>query len=61
MLENLRILYLNVGKRRQVQHSLLNDDKAAEYAIIATVEPYIYSDPLIDQPTVTPAANWEMI
>ena len=61
MLESLRILYLNVGKRRQVQHSLLNDDKAAEYSVIATVEPYIHRDPLTDQPTVTPAANWEII
>ena len=61
MLDTLSIRYLNAGKRKQVQHSLLNDDGAAGYSVIATVEPYIYRDPITQQPTVTPAANWEMI
>ena len=36
-------MHLNVGKRRLVQHSLLNDVTIKDFDAIAVVEPYISS------------------
>lgn len=61
MIDDLKVLLLNVGKRRQVQLSFLNDEKVKDFAALATVEPYIYRDPTTDKATVTPSAHWHMI
>ena len=44
MLEHLRILHYNLGRQKQVQWSLLNDDTLSEFTALAVVEPYLYSD-----------------
>lgn len=61
MLDGLNVLHLNVGKRRQVQLSLLNDEGLKDFTALATVEPYIYRDPTTDKATVTPSAHWYML
>jgi hypothetical protein len=45
-------LHLNVGKRKQVQQSLLNDETLRDFNVLATVEPYIYRHPHTGKPTV---------
>jgi hypothetical protein len=57
---HLRILHLNVGKRKQVQQSLLNDETLKDFDALATVEPYIYRHPHTGKPTVTPHTSWQM-
>jgi hypothetical protein len=52
MTGHLRVLHLNVGKRKQVQQSLLNDETLRDFNVLATVEPYIYRHPHTGKPTV---------
>jgi hypothetical protein len=42
VMTRLRIMHLNVGKRRLVQYSLLNDETIKDFDAIAVVEPYIF-------------------
>jgi hypothetical protein len=42
MIGYLSILHLNLGKRKQVQLSLLNDETLKDFNALATVELYIY-------------------
>jgi hypothetical protein len=42
MIGHLSILYLNLGKRKQVQLSLLNNETLKDFNALATVELYIY-------------------
>lgn len=44
MIEHLQVLHLNVGKRRQVQWSLLNDETLATFEVLAVVEPHLQED-----------------
>jgi hypothetical protein len=60
MTGHLRVLHLNVGKRKQVQQSLLNDETLRDFDALATVEPYIYRHPHTGKPTVTLHAGWQM-
>jgi len=60
MLDTLQIMYLNIGKRKHVQHSLINDEGLRNYSLLLTTEPYIYRHPTTDQPTVTPHRHWQM-
>jgi exonuclease III len=60
MTGHLQFLHLNVGKRKQVQQSLLNDETLKEFDALATVEPYIYMHLHTGKPTVTPHASWQM-
>jgi ribonuclease HI len=60
MIGHLSILHLNLGKRKQVQLSLLNDETLKDFDALATVEPYIYRHPHTNKPTVTPHASWQM-
>lgn len=60
MVAHLYILHLNVGKRKQVQQSLLNDETLKDFDALATVEPYIYKHPHTGKPTVTPHPGWQM-
>jgi hypothetical protein len=43
-------MHLNVGKRRLVQHSLLNDVTVKDFDAIAVVEPYIFQHPRTGAP-----------
>jgi hypothetical protein len=45
-------LHLNVGKRKQVQQSLLNDETLRDFDALAIVEPYIYRHLHTGKPTV---------
>ena len=45
-------MHLNVGKRRLVQHSLLNDVAIKDFDTIVVVEPYIFQHPRIGAPTI---------
>jgi hypothetical protein len=60
MSRHVRILHLNVGKRKQVQQSLLNDETLKDFDALAIVEPYIYRYPHTGKPTVTPHTSWQM-
>jgi hypothetical protein len=60
MSRHLRILHLNVGKRKQVQQSLLNDETLKDFDALATVEPYIYRHLHTGKPIVTPHTSWQM-
>jgi hypothetical protein len=60
MIGHLSILHLNLGKRKQVQQSLLNDETLKDFDALATVEPYIYRHPHTNKPTVTPHASWQL-
>ena len=60
MLDTLKIMYLNIGKRKQVQHSLLNDEGIQDFSLILSTEPHIYRHPTSHQPTVSPHRHWQM-
>ena len=60
MIGHLHVLHLNVGKRKEVQQSLLNDETLKDFDALATVEPYIYKHPHTGRPTVTPQVSWQM-
>jgi hypothetical protein len=60
MTGHLHILHLNVGKRKQVQQSLLNDETLKDFDALAIVEPYIYRHPHTSKPIVTPHTGWQM-
>jgi len=53
----LYVLHLNVGKRKEVQQSLLNDETLKDFDALATVKLYIYKYPHTSRPTVTPQAS----
>jgi hypothetical protein len=57
MIGHLSILHLNLGKRKQVQLSLLNDETLKDFDALAIVEPYIYRYLHTNKPTVTPHAS----
>jgi hypothetical protein len=40
----LRVLQVNLGKRRMVQHSLLNDEDLIDYGILFISEPSCFRD-----------------
>jgi hypothetical protein len=46
-------MHLNVGKRRTVQCSLLNDEALKDYTALSVVEPYIYRHPQTGEPTIS--------
>ncbi|KAK4120182.1 hypothetical protein N657DRAFT_683764 [Parathielavia appendiculata] len=46
----LKILQLNVHKRKEVQQSLLNDEDIKDYAVLAVSEPYART---VDEAVVT--------
>jgi hypothetical protein len=53
MIGHLSILHLNLGKRKQVQLSLLNDKTLKDFNALATVELYIYRHLHTNKLTVT--------
>ncbi|TKA61826.1 hypothetical protein B0A49_11603, partial [Cryomyces minteri] len=55
------ILHYNVGKRKQVQWSLLNDEELAGFDAIAVVEPYLYRDLDTDEPRHENYRQWQPI
>jgi hypothetical protein len=60
MSRHLRILHLNVGKRKQVQQSLLNDETLKDFDALAIVEPYIYRHLHTGKLTVILHTSWQM-
>ena len=61
MIERLKVLHYNVGKRRQVQWSLLNDEALRGHDALAVVEPYIQPLSDIGKPEVGQHHNWQAI
>ena len=59
-MNKVQILHLNVGKRRNVQNSLLNDETIKEFQAITVVEPYILADPDSNQPTIPRDYRWQI-
>jgi hypothetical protein len=59
-MNRVQIMHLNVGKRRTVQHSLLNDEALKDYAALAVLEPYIYQHPQTGEPTISPDRHWQI-
>jgi hypothetical protein len=53
-------MQLNVGKRRLVQHSLLNDVTINDFDAVAVVEPYIFQHPRTGAPTVPQDRHWRV-
>ena len=56
----VQILHLNVGKRRNVQNSLPNDETIKDFQAITVVEPYIFADPDNNQPTIPQDYRWQI-
>ena len=51
-MNRVQIMHLNVGKRRTVQHSLLNDIAIKDFAAFTVVEPYAFRHPQTGEPTI---------
>jgi hypothetical protein len=60
IMNRLQIMQLNVGKRRAVQHGLLNDEGIKDFDAIAVLEPYIFRHPQTDEPTVPTDNRWQI-
>ena len=52
MNKTLQILQLNVRKQREVQQSLLNDERVRDFGVLAVTEPYVWkqADSLVTVP-----------
>ena len=61
MLGQLNILCYNVGKRKQVQQSLMNDAGLADFDLLAVVEPHIFGDINTGWPRPGHYTNWQSI
>ena len=42
MYKSMQILQLNMQKRREVQHSVMSDERLEEYAALVVSEPYVF-------------------
>lgn len=42
MCKSMQVLQLNMQKRREVQHSVMNDVSLKEYAALVISEPYVF-------------------
>ena len=42
MCKSMQVLQLNTQKRREVQHSVMNDERLKEYAALVISEPYVF-------------------
>jgi hypothetical protein len=60
MLDQLKILHYNMGKRKLVHWSVLNDGELEHFDAIAILEPYIYKDLADDKPTQGNHRNWNI-
>jgi len=60
MLEQLKVLHYNIGKRKQVCWSLLNDDKLEQFHALSILEPYVYADPVDGKPSQGNHSNWSI-
>jgi len=58
-MNKVQILHLNVGKRRNVQNSPLNDEICKDYGAITVVELYIFANPDDNQPTTPQDRRWQ--
>jgi hypothetical protein len=55
-----QILYLNVGRRRLAQNSLLNDETLKDFQAIFVVEPYIFATPDNNEPNIQQDQRWQI-
>jgi hypothetical protein len=60
MLDQLQVLHYNMGKRKPVHWSVLNDSDLEHFDAIAILEPYVYKDPADDKPTQGNHRNWNI-
>jgi len=61
MLEQLNVLCYNLGKRKQVQWSLRNDERLKMHQVILQVEPYVYEAIQTKQACVGSYRNWQPV
>lgn len=59
-MNRVQILHLNVGKRRNVQNSLLNDATIKDFQAITVVEPYVFANPDNNEPTIPQDHRWQI-
>jgi hypothetical protein len=60
MLGELRVLHVNIGKRKTVHWSLFCDESLAGFDALAVVEPYIYEDLDTSEPAFPVEQNWQL-
>lgn len=60
MLGQLKVLHYNMGKRKPVHWSVINDSDLEHFRAIAILEPYIYKDPADDTLTQGNHRNWNI-
>jgi hypothetical protein len=60
MLGELRVLHVNIGKRKTVHWSLFCDESLAGFDALAVVEPYIYEDLDTGEPAFPVEQNWQL-
>jgi hypothetical protein len=59
-MNRVQIMHLNVGKRRTVQHSLLNDAAIKDFVAFTVVEPYVFQHPQTGEPTIPQDRRWQV-
>jgi hypothetical protein len=59
-MNRVQVLHLNAGKRRPVQHSLLNDTTIKDFTALTVVEPYIFRHPQTGKPTIPQDRHWQI-
>ena len=57
---SVQVLHLNVGKRRTVQNSLLNDVSIKDFDAISVVEPYVFQHPQSGRPIIAQDRHWQV-
>lgn len=58
-MNSVRILHLNIGKRKAAQSSLFNDTKLKNFSAISVVEPYIFVNPENDELMIPQDRTWQ--
>jgi hypothetical protein len=61
MLGELRVLHVNIGKRKTVHWSLFCDESLAGFDALSVVEPYIYEDLDTGEPAFPVERNWQLL
>jgi hypothetical protein len=59
-MNRVQVMHLNAGKRRAVQHGLLNDETIRDFTALAVVEPYIFQHPQTGVPTISQDRHWQI-
>jgi hypothetical protein len=59
-MNRVQVMHLNAGKRKAVQHGLLNDETIKGFTALAVVEPYIFQHPQTGVPTISQDRHWQI-